>query len=114
MKKFYLTTLIVLIVVFVFQVIVVADQREDVFKSQGCIACHRPGSRSKVNPSLAEIVKAYQGKEALLLSYLRGESEAIVRPEKARLMKRYVEKTKALTDAERQTLVDFIMHHKFE
>ena len=64
-----------------------------IFKSQGCMSCHKKESTSKVNPSLTDIATAYQGKEEQLIKYLKGESEAIVRPEKANLMKRHIEKT---------------------
>ncbi|MGB5745614.1 MAG: hypothetical protein WBM69_01450 [Desulfobacterales bacterium] len=50
---------------------------------------------------------AYQGKEAQLVKYLKGESEAIVRPEKASLMKRQIEKTKMLSDADCKALTDY-------
>ena len=47
----------------------------------------------------------------MLVSYLNGQGAAMVKPEKAGMMKRYVEKTKALTDHERVALADFIMGH---
>ena len=66
-------------------------------------------STSKVNPSLTEISQAYQGKEEQLMRYFQGASEAVVRPEKANLMKRHIEKTKSLSDADRKVLADFIL-----
>jgi len=86
-----------------------ADDGEAIFKSQGCMSCHKKQSTSKVNPSLAEISMAYQGKEEQLIKYLKGESEAIVRPEKANLMKRHIEKTRNLSDADRKALADYIL-----
>jgi cytochrome c len=59
-----------------------------------------------VNPSLTEISQAYQGKEEQLVKYLKGESEAIVMPEKSNLMKRKIEKTKMLSEADLKALVD--------
>ena len=88
-----------------------ADEGETIFKSQGCMSCHKKESASKVNPSLTEISQAYQGKEAQLTQYLKGESNAIVRPEKGSLMKRKIEKIKALTDSDRKALADFILSH---
>jgi cytochrome c len=88
-----------------------ADDGEAIFKSQGCMSCHKKESSSKVNPSLSEISQAYQGKEGQLVKYLKGESEAIVRPEKSSMMKRQIEKTKNLTDADCKALADFIMAH---
>jgi cytochrome c len=89
-----------------------ADDGEAIFKSQGCMSCHKKESTSKVNPSLTEISMAYQGKEAQLVKYLNGESEAIVRPEKSSLMKRQIEKTKKLSDADRKALADYLLRHQ--
>jgi len=89
-----------------------ADDGETIFKSQGCMSCHKKESTSKVNPSLTEISMAYQGKEEQLIKYLKGESEAIARPEKSNLMKRQIEKTKSLSDTDRKALADFILIHK--
>ena len=86
-----------------------AEEGEAIFKSQGCISCHKKAGASKVNPSLAEIAAAYQGKPEQLIKYLQGESEAVVRPQKASIMKRYVKRTQALSDAERQALADYIL-----
>jgi cytochrome c len=86
-----------------------ADEGETIFKSQGCRSCHKKESASKVNPSLTDIATAYQGKQEQLIKYLNGESEAIVRPEKANLMKRHIEKTKKLPEADLKALVDFLL-----
>ena len=88
-----------------------ADEGETIFKSQGCMSCHRPESISKVNPSLSDISRAYSGKEDQLIRYLKGETESIVKPEKASMMKRYIQKTQALSDQERKALAVFIMSH---
>jgi cytochrome c len=84
---------------------------EAIFKSQGCTSCHRPDKSTKVNPSLADIAQSYQDKTDQLIYYLNGEADAIVKPEKAAMMKRYVERTKNLTDSERKALADYIMSH---
>jgi cytochrome c len=52
---------------------------------------------------------AYQGKEVQLIKYLKGESEAIVRPEKYNLMKGKIKKTKMLSDADLKALTDFLL-----
>lgn len=89
-----------------------ADEGEAIFKSLGCISCHKKESTSKVNPSLTEISQAYQGKEEQLIKYLKGESEPIVRPEKADLMKPKIEKTKSLSDADLKALIDYLLHQQ--
>jgi len=86
-----------------------AGDGETLFKSQGCGSCHKEKTNSKVNPSLTEIATTYQGKQEQLIKFLKGESEAIVRPEKAYLMKRHIEKTKKLSDADLQALTGFIL-----
>jgi cytochrome c551/c552 len=86
-----------------------ADDGETIFTSLGCTACHKKESKSKVNPSLAEIAQTYQGKEAQLESYLKGEAASIIRPEKAGMMKRQLEKTKKLSDADRKALADYLL-----
>ena len=88
-----------------------ADDGEAIFKSQGCMLCHKKQSSSKVNPSLTDISQAYQGKEEQLIKYLEGESEAIVKPEKSGMMKRQIEKTKNLSDADRKAMAGFILSH---
>ena len=89
-----------------------AEEGEAIFKSQGCISCHKKAGASKVNPSLAEISQAYQGKEEQLIKYLKGESEPIVRPDKAGLMKSKIEKTKSLSDADLKALADYLLHQQ--
>jgi len=86
-----------------------ADEGETIFKSLGCMSCHKKESTSKVNPPLIEISTAYQGKEAQLIKYLKGESEAIVRPEKSNLMKGKIGKTKMLSGEDLKALTDFLL-----
>ena len=86
-----------------------ADEGETIFKSQGCMSCHKKESTSKVNPSLTEISQAYQGKEEQLIKYLKGESEPIIRPEKASLMKSKIEKTKNLSEADLKALAGYLV-----
>jgi cytochrome c551/c552 len=90
---------------------VAAEDGEAIFKAQGCISCHRPTSSSKVNPSLADIAQAYQGKEDQLLIYLKGEGDPIVKPEKAGMMKRHLKKTEALSDPDRKALAEYLLSH---
>ena len=87
-----------------------AGQGEEIFKAQRCSGCHRLET-GKATPSLKEIALAYQGKSPQLNNYLRGGAEAIIRPEKAGKMKRYIEKTKALSEEDRKAMADFIMSY---
>jgi cytochrome c551/c552 len=88
-----------------------AEEGAAIFDTQHCGVCHKPDS-STANPSLKEIALAYHGKEDQLISYLKGEAKPIVNMGKANMMKRALEKTKALSDADRKTLADFIMGHE--
>jgi cytochrome c551/c552 len=88
-----------------------AEEGKDIFESLRCGSCHKVDI-GKATPSPKEIAQAYKGKENQLQSYLKGEADPIVNPEKGGMMKRYVEKTKALKEGERNALADFILSHK--
>jgi len=88
-----------------------AEDGEAIFSSHHCGTCHKLDT-GKVNPSLKDIAQGYQAKEDRLISYFKGESEPIIRPEKGEVMKRYVEKTKALSDSDRKALADYLLSHK--
>ena len=88
-----------------------ADEGETIFKSNGCRACHKPDTSPAGRPSLKEISEAYKGNDKQLHEYFKGESEPIITPAKASAMKRYIEKTKALSDADRKLLVDYLLKH---
>ena len=102
----------VLITGFLFlSAVISAEEGESIFKSNGCRVCHKPDTSSRGRPSLKEISQAYHGKEKQLDAYFKGESEPIITPAKASTMKRYIEKTKALSDPDRKVLVDYILRH---
>lgn len=106
MKK---THMIVLLLLVLPGLVLASEDGAAIFKSQGCTSCHRPDKSTKVNPSLADIASSYQDKEDQLARYLNGEADAIVKPEKAAMMKRYVERTKKLSNAERKSIAEYIM-----
>ena len=87
------------------------DQGEAIFKSKGCIFCHKQKMTSGTIPSLFELAKAYKGKNEQLVRYFKGEADPIIKPERSVVMKRQLRKTKALSDSERAALVDFILSH---
>ena len=91
---------------------VAGEDGSSIFKSQGCASCHRPDKSTKVNPSLAAIAESYDDNTDQLVRYLNGEADAIVKPDKAKLMKRYVERTKKLSESERKALAEYIMSFK--
>ena len=87
-----------------------AEDGKKAFDSLNCASCHKVDT-GKANPSLKEIALAYKGKENQLQGYLKGETEAVVNPKKGGIMRRYIEKTKGLTDGERKALSGFILSH---
>ena len=88
-----------------------AEDGKGVFGSLRCGICHKIDT-GKTSPSMKEIARVYMEKEDQLLNYLNGHAEALIRPEKAGRMKRYIEKTKALSEGDRKSLVDFILSHR--
>lgn len=89
-----------------------AGEQGDVFSSMRCGVCHKAEKSTKSFPSLKEIAKAYERKEAQLAAYFQGKGQSVLRPEGESRMKNYIEKTMALSDADQKALVDFIMSHK--
>ena len=109
MKK---TLLIMFLIIILPGLALAGEGGAAIFKSQGCTSCHRPDKSTKLNPSLADIAHSYQDKSEQLVRYLNGEADPIVKPEKAAMMKRYIERTKNLSDAERKAVADYIMGYK--
>lgn len=103
--------LVILLCLFFVSALSANEQGEEIFKSKGCIFCHKLGDSSGTIPSLSELAKAYKGKKEQLIRYLKGEADPIVDPERAGTMKRQIEKTKAMSDAERTALTDFMLSH---
>ena len=88
-----------------------ASDGASIFKSKGCGSCHKAKVHT-VGPALSDIAKAYAGKEAELVSYLKGKTAAIVDPKKAIMMKGQLNKLKHLPDADLKALADYILSHK--
>ncbi|MFC1495530.1 c-type cytochrome [Thermodesulfobacteriota bacterium] len=110
MKK-YLNVLLPIMVMMIIlhSVEIKAESGETVFESLRCTICHKV-DKGKSNPSLTEIGKAYNGNEEMLISYLQGKSEPLVNKERASVMKRYIEKTKALSQKDIKSLVEYILN----
>ena len=89
---------------------VTAEDGAAIFESQRCGICHKPDI-AKTSPSLKEIAQAYHGKKDHLIEYFKGEAKPVIDTGKANMMKGALEKTKALSDADRKALADFIMGH---
>jgi len=103
--------LVIFLCLFFVSALSAGEQGEEIFKSKGCIFCHKLGRSSGTIPSLPDLARAYNGKQQQLVRYLNGEADPIVKPERAITMKRQIEKTKALSDSERTALADFMLSH---
>jgi cytochrome c len=84
---------------------------EAVFRTLHCNGCHKPEGKG-VGISLSKIAKGYAGQASRLNDYLAGESEAMLNPAKARIMARYIKKTKKLSHAQRKSLTDYLLSFK--
>jgi cytochrome c len=85
------------------------DKGEAVYQELRCGTCHAKTGEFQKTPSLEQIAKAYGGDQAALVSYLKGEAEPIVIPERGGSMKRQIKKTEALPEEDRTQLADFIL-----
>jgi cytochrome c len=103
--------LVIILCLFFVSTLSADEKGEEIFKSKGCILCHKPGRSSGTIPSLPDLAKAYKGKQKQLVKYLNGEAGPIVNPERAGTMKRQIEKTKAMSDSDRIALADFMLSH---
>lgn len=81
---------------------------ETIFNGKGiCISCHKADEKL-IGPSLKDIAKMYKEKNASIVSFLKGESEAIVDPSQFALMKPNLELTKTFSEEELKALEAYI------
>jgi cytochrome c len=79
-----------------------------IFEGKGnCISCHQVDQKL-IGPSLQEIAKIYQEKNANIVTFLKGESEAIVDPSQFAVMQANLTLTKTFSDKELQGLEAYI------
>jgi cytochrome c len=86
----------------------ISQNGQDIFESKGCVLCHKQ-DMDTVGPSLQKIATAYLGKEASLLSYLRGQGTPIVEPARAPVMNPQLVKIRALFDEDMKALATYII-----
>jgi cytochrome c len=73
---------------------------ETIFNGKGnCVSCHQLDTKS-IGPSVQEIAKMYKDKNANIITFLKGEGEAIVDPSQYEVMKTNFAVTKAMSDEE--------------
>ncbi len=79
-----------------------------IFAGKGaCVAWHKPDLKL-VGPSLQDIAKIYKEKNGDMVSFLKGEAEAIVDPTQYSLMKPNLELTKTFSDEELKALEAYV------
>ena len=87
------------------------DLGAEIFNGKGaCTACHQPDVKV-VGPSLQEIAKIYKEKNGDMISFFKGNSQAIVDPEQFNLMQANIELTKTFTDEELKALEAYMYSH---
>lgn len=89
-----------------------AGDAATLFKANGCTACHDPNKDQVdrgLGPSLSQIADAYRGQPGKLVEFLRGDSKPILYPEKYPLMKAQLPRVMALSDAELDSLADYLL-----
>jgi cytochrome c len=73
---------------------------ETVFNgTANCATCHKVDTKT-IGPSVQEIAKMYKDKNSNIISFLKGESEAIVDPAQFAVMQANIATTKAMSDDE--------------
>ncbi len=77
------------------------------FKRQGCGVCHKE-TVNTIGPSIKEISEAYKGNKEALKEYLRGKRPPIVEPAKAKLMEKFIKKTKNYSEKELNAIVEYL------
>lgn len=81
---------------------------KEIFDGKGnCFACHQVDAKV-IGPSLKDIASIYKDKNGNMVSFFKGEGEAIVDPEQYELMKPNIEITKTFTDEELKALEAYV------
>ena len=81
---------------------------EVLFNGKGtCVACHKMDAKL-IGPSFKDIATMYKDKNASIISFLKGESEAIVDPAQFAVMQPNLVVTKAMSDDELKGLEAYI------
>ncbi|MBC7847494.1 MAG: c-type cytochrome [Flavobacterium sp.] len=84
------------------------DLGNEIFHGKGaCVACHKTDVKL-VGPSLQDIAKIYKEKNGDMVSFLKGEGEAIVDPTQYAVMKPNLEITKTFSEEELKALEAYI------
>lgn len=81
---------------------------KEVFEGKGnCVSCHQL-DKKVIGPSAKEIAQIYKEKNGNMVSFLKGEADAIVDPSQFAVMQTNLALTKTFSDAELQGLEAYI------
>jgi cytochrome c len=84
---------------------------ESLFYGKGnCASCHNIDTKS-IGPSVQEIAKIYKDKNQNMVSFLRGESRAIVDPTQFEVMKANFAITKTMSEEELKAIETYFYSH---
>lgn len=84
------------------------DLGKEIFHGKGaCVACHKPDVKL-VGPSLQVIAKIYKEKNGDMVTFLKGEGEAIVDPTQYAVMKANFAITKTFSNEELKALEAYV------
>ncbi|MDH6602503.1 cytochrome c [Myroides gitamensis] len=77
---------------------------KQIFEGKGtCASCHM-ADKKVIGPSIREIIEIYDKHDVSLISFLKGQEEAIVDPAQFIIMQANLEITKKLSDLELEAL----------
>lgn len=81
---------------------------KEIFEGKGtCIACHKTDAKL-IGPSLQDIAKIYKEKNGDMVSFLKGEGEALVDPTQYEVMKANFAITKTMSEEELKALEAYV------
>jgi cytochrome c len=81
---------------------------KEIFEGKGnCVACHQVDQKV-IGPSIKEIAKIYKDKKGNMISFLKGEDEAIVDPSQFPVMQANLAITKNFTEEELKAVEAYI------
>jgi len=84
---------------------------KEIFHGKGaCVACHKPDVKL-VGPSLQDIARIYKEKNGDMVSFLKGEGEALVDPTQYQIMKPNFALLKTFSEEELKALEAYMYSH---
>ncbi|MCF6309325.1 MAG: c-type cytochrome [Sulfurimonas sp.] len=86
----------------------VLDKGKSIFEAKSCVLCHKPETEL-IGPSLKRIAKAYKGKQAALVDYLKSQGKPIIFPKRAAVMNPQLIKTKILLGDDIRALATYLI-----